>query len=110
MNDPDHPALRELLRTELRAGENQAPDFDAVWSAAAARHHRERTRTILTGIAALAALIAVCLFATHDFRPGKKRDAIAISDLPWRSVVLLTEWRTPTDALLPAPDPFSFQH
>lgn len=110
MNDPDHSALRELLRTELHARENRAPDFDTVWSAAAKQHHRERTRTILTGIATLAALIAVGLFATHAFRPEKKREAIATADLPWRSAVLLTEWRTPTDALLPVTDPFSFQH
>ena len=105
MNDPDQPALRGLLRTELRADENRAPDFDAVWSAAAARHHRARTRSILAGIGALAAVIALVFLATHAFRPAENPGPIATTDLPWRSAVLLTEWRAPTDALLPATEP-----
>ena len=106
MNDPDQPALRELFRTELRTDEDHAPDFDAVWFAAAARHHRERTRSILARIGALAAVIAFVFLVRHAIRPAKNRQAIATTDLPWRSTVLLTEWRAPTDALLPATEPF----
>lgn len=106
MNDPDQPALRELLRTELRADEDRAPDFDAVWSDAAARHHRKRTRSVLARIGALAAVIAFAFLATHAIRSAKDPRAIATTDLPWRSAVLLTEWRAPTDALLPAVEPF----
>jgi hypothetical protein len=106
MNDPDQPALRELLRTELRADEDRAPDFDAVWSAAAARHHRERTRSLTARIGALAAVIAFAFLATRAVRHAKNPRAIATTDLPWRSAVLLTEWRAPTDALLPAAEPF----
>lgn len=102
MNDPDQPALRELLRTELRADEDRAPDFDAVWAAAAVRHHRERTRSILAGMGALAAVIAFAFLAAHALRPAKNPRPIATADLPWKSTVLVSEWRAPTDALLPA--------
>ena len=105
MNDPDQPALRELLRPELRADEDRAPDFDAVWSTAAARHHRERLRTVLARIGAFAAAIALAFLIAHALRPAKNPRAIATTDLPWRSAVLLTEWRAPTDALLPAVEP-----
>ena len=110
MNDPDQPALRELLRTELRADEDRAPDFDTVWSATAARRHRERTRSVLAGVAALAAVIVFAFLATPAFRPAKNPRAIATTDLPWRSSVLLTEWRAPTDALLPAAEPSPLQY
>lgn len=110
MNDSDQPALRELLRAELRADEDRAPDFGAIWSAAAARHHRERTRSVLARIGALAAVIAFAFLATHAFRPAKNPRAIAKADLPWRSAVLLTEWRAPTDALLPPAEPFPLQN
>jgi hypothetical protein len=106
MNDPDRPALHELLHTELRADEDRAPDFDTVWVAAAARHHRERTRSILGRIGALAGVIAFVFLVRHATRPAKNPQAIATTDLPWRSTVLLTEWRAPTDALLPATEPF----
>jgi type VI protein secretion system component VasF len=106
MNDPDRPALRELLHTELRADEDRAPDFDTVWVAAAARHHRERTRSILGRIGGLAAVLAFVFLVGHAVRPAKNPQAIAITGLPWRSTVLLTEWRAPTDALLPAAEPF----
>jgi hypothetical protein len=106
MNDPDQPALRELLHTELRADEDRAPDFDTMWVAAAARHHRERTRSILGRIGALAAVIAFIFLARPAIRPAKNPQAIATTDLPWRSTVLLTEWHAPTDALLPAAEPF----
>ena len=101
MNEPDQPILRELLRTELRDDEDLAPDFDALWSAAATRHHRERTRSVLARIGALAAVIALAFLATHAFRPAKNPRPMGTTDLPWRSAVLLTEWRAPTDALLP---------
>ena len=107
MNDPD---LRELLRPELRADEDSTPDFDAVWSAAAARHHRGRTRSVLAGIGALAAVVAFAFLVTHAFHPAKNPPAVATTELPWRSAVLLTEWRAPTDALLPAAEPFSLHH
>lgn len=110
MNDPEQPALRELLRTELRADENRAPDFGAVWSAAAAAHHRERTRSVLARIGALAAVLAIAFLTAPAFRSAKNPRAVVTTDIPWRSAVLLTEWRAPTDALLPAAEPFPFHN
>lgn len=102
MNDPDQPALRELLCSELRADEDRTPDIDAVWSAAAGRHHRARTRSILARLGALVAVIAFVFLATPAHRPAKNPRPSATTELPWRSTVLLTEWRAPTDVLLPA--------
>ena len=104
----DDSAFRDLLRAQLAPGENRAPDFAAVWSAAAARHRRERTRAIVAQIGALAAVIALTFLITHVFRPVKTPPRTT-AELPWRSAVLLTEWRAPTDALLPV-EPFPFQH
>ena len=110
MNDHDEPSLRELLRAELHADENCAPTFDAVWSAAAARQHRARTRYIIAQIGALAAVIAVAFLVAHVFRPAKNPRVIASDELPWRSAVLFTEWRAPTDALLPAAELFPLRN
>ena len=104
----DDSAFRDILRTQLAPDENRAPDFTAVWSAVAARHRRERTRAIGARIGALAAVIALTFLVTHAFRPAKTPSR-ATAELPWRSAVLLTEWRAPTDALLPV-EPFPFQH
>ena len=104
----DDSTFRELIHTQLSSDEDAAPDFAAVWSAAAARHHRQRTRAMVAGIGALAALIAGAVLITHFFVPVKATPR-ATAELPWRSAVLLTEWRAPSDALLPA-DPFPLQH
>ena len=101
MNDPEHPALRELLRNELNIDESRAPEFDAVWSAAAGRSRRQRTHSALLRLGALAAVIVLALVAVRAFRPVRNPHAVATADLPWRSTVLLTEWRAPTDVLLP---------
>lgn len=108
MNDPDQIAIREILRTELRIDEDSAPDFDSVWSSAVARRQRQRTRSVLARIGALAAVIAFVFLTTYAIHPAKNPRAIATTDLPWRSAVLLTEWRAPTAALLPAAEPFPF--
>lgn len=101
------PQLRDLLRTELRAREHDAPAFEAVWSAAVATQRRSRRRALLTRTGALAAVIVFVGLSATALRPLKTPPrATASTDLPWRSAVLLTEWRAPTDALLPA-EPFS---
>ena len=104
----DDSTFRDIIRTQLSSDESDAPDFAAVWSAAAAQHRRQRTRAAVAGIGALAALIAGVVLITHFFVPVKATPRTA-ADLPWRSAVLLTEWRAPSDALLPA-DPFPLQH
>lgn len=109
MNDPDQPNLRELLHAELRADEDRAPDFDTVWSAAATRQHRRRTRSYLMRTSALAAGIACAFLALHTFRSAKNPRSAAPGDLPWRTAVLLTEWHSPTDTLLPVSEPFPLQ-
>lgn len=102
----DEPTLRDLLHAGLRADEYRAPDFDTVWSSAAAQLHRTRTRSIFAKLSALAAAIAFAAIATFAFRAPR---ATAPVELPWRSAVLLTEWRAPTDAFLPA-ESFSLEH
>lgn len=102
----DEPTLRQLLHAELRADEQRAPDFDTVWSAAAAQHRRARTRSLLAQIGALAAVFVFAAIVAFSFRAPR---ATAPVELPWRSAVLISEWRAPTDAFLPA-DTLSLQH
>ena len=102
----DDPAFQALFRTALRADEKGAPDFDQLWSAASGRHHRQRTRARLARIAAIAALLLVV--AMVSIRKSAPPPQTATATLPWRSVVLLSEWRAPTDALLSTPDSSSF--
>ena len=106
----NEPELRDILRTELRAREHAAPAFEAVWSAAAATPRRARRRALITRTGALAAVIVFVCLTVLALRPPKTPPrATAAADLPWRSAVLLTEWRAPTDALLLA-EPFSLEN
>lgn len=90
----DDTTLRQLLHAELRADEQRAPDFATVWSAAAAR----RRRSVVMQIGALAAAVAFAAIVASSFRAPR---ATVPLELPWRSAVLLTEWRAPTDVFLP---------
>jgi hypothetical protein len=113
MNDSDPTPLRDLLRAEALAGEKRAPDFEAMWSAAGARHRRERMRSLVLGAAAMIAVLgcAFGIFAMRGSRQTPGQSAAATkAELPWRSAVLLTEWQAPTDSLLPAADFLSNQN
>jgi len=104
----DDPSFRMLFRTALRADEKGAPDFDRLWSAASGRHHRQRTRVRLAQISAVAALLLIVAFVS--IRKSSPTRESTTAALPWRSVVLLSEWRAPTDTLLssmPESDSFS---
>jgi hypothetical protein len=91
-------ALRKLFHDHLHADQDGAPNFDRLWSGAIAQRRRRR---ILLGFASSAAvLLALASIFIHPAR----RQALATGPdvLPWRSQVLLTEWRSPTDSLMPS--------
>jgi hypothetical protein len=99
--------LRALLRSEFAPTVEDPPEFGAVW-AAAGRRHRFRCR-VKHGLA-IAAMAVACTILAVMARAWVKpapREFIHVpdresADLPWRSAILLTEWRAPSDVLLPA--------
>ena len=103
----DDPPYRTLFREAHRADEAGAPDFDQVWSSVSGHHHRQRTRRRLAQVTTIAAvLLAVALVALRKSPPAVHETAA--SGLPWRSVVLLSEWRAPSDTLLAQSESYSF--
>src|SRR5437867_960572 len=107
--------IRELF-VELRKHDDaRAPDFEAVWAAAAARARREHGRYVmrLIGMAAMVVVLGMIfglamignqktprVFGAHS---GAGTGESPSLDLPWKTSVLICEWRSPTDFLLPSP-------
>jgi type VI protein secretion system component VasF len=95
----EETALRELFRQHLHTDQNGAPDFDRLWTGAIAQRRRRR---VLLALASSAAVL-LAMLASILFHSARKQTLAAASEvLPWRSQVLLTEWNSPTDSLLPA--------
>ena len=94
-------------RRELDAG--HTPAFPEVWTAVRARHERERRRGLAFRISAIAAMFVLLGVLVTVVRPKSslKNHVWNESDwlaVPWRTAVLASEWRAPTDFLLTAPD------
>jgi hypothetical protein len=109
MNTPDEPALRELFRATHRTDEDHAPDFEGLWASADTRYRQHRVRMRVARWTTMAALLVVAtLLAVRRSSPPQDTTAMA---LPWRSVVLFSEWQAPTDSLLSwaGPTPFSYK-
>jgi len=111
----DENRIRELFG-ELRRQENgPVPDFDTVWAHAAARARRERHQhlALLIAIGALAAVMGT-IFGVSVIRerrmagPSPAHSRVASGqgslDVPWKTSVLICEWRSPTDFLLQSPN------
>ena len=115
---PEHDLA--LWFHELRAeDERGAPAFDDVVRARSfadvpARPER-RWRSALR-IGAMAAMLMLIVWATLQFRTRGLRDSTPYAGwsgefvsvespaIPWQTVVLIAEWRSPTDFLLSTPD------
>jgi hypothetical protein len=108
MNEPESFNLPELVQTATAPDEQRAPDFDGLWSAASTRHRRRRQRTALLRGAVAFVLLAGSVMAfsllTRSHRATTPSAVATAHELPWRSTILLSEWHSPTDALLPATD------
>jgi hypothetical protein len=102
--------IRELF-AELKCDEERdAPDFEKLWSAAtlrAAENRRRRFFLRVTAAAAALALIgiAIALLITPQRGQGQRHAAVpparnVPAQLPWQSIMLISQWRSPTDFLL----------
>jgi hypothetical protein len=107
--------IKEMF-TELRRHDDaRAPDFATVWGAATVQAGREHRRKVMRLTVATAMAVAVGIifsvilvenraqrtrqvFSAHR-GPGESRSF----DLPWKTSVLICEWRSPTDFLLRTP-------
>jgi hypothetical protein len=106
IQDSDDQQLRALFHEELASDASNAPDFATLWTAAALRH---RTRFRVVRMLPFAAALLVSATLAMVIHPRVKsppreaiqRHAIKSGDLPWRSTILLTEWRAPSDEILP---------
>ena len=109
MNEPDDLQLRERLRAGLRADEDRAPDFAALWETAATQHRRQRLRVRMATLTSLAALLMIggLVFLNLPSAPPPDAREVATAEVPWRSAVLLSDWQSPTDSLLPMTDDFA---
>src|SRR5258705_1804921 len=113
--------IRELFVQLRKQDDAQAPDFGAVWAAVAARARREHRRYLmrLTGTVAILAVLAIILGVAvsrtqktpqvFDVRSRVATDESPSFDLPWKTSVLICEWRSPTDFLLQSPADVSLQ-
>ena len=104
--DSDDRQLRALFHKELATDATGAPDFARVWAAAARRRQAPgRVLRILPFAAALFVGVALSFFPHTPVKPPTRvviqLPTFDSRDLPWRSAILLTEWRAPSDAILP---------
>ena len=103
--DSDDRQLRALFHEELGSDATDAPDFAGVWAAASRRHQAPvRVLRILPFAAALFVGAALSFFPPTPVKPPTRvviqLPTFDSRDLPWRSAILLTEWRAPSDAIL----------
>ena len=99
--------IKELFLEVKRDQARSAPAFADVWKAAVAGH-LQRRRLYFRRVTAAAALLVLLATATNLMlkRPQPFRnDASAEPELPWKSEVLISQWRAPTDFLLETPWP-----
>ncbi|HZJ13741.1 MAG TPA: hypothetical protein VFD27_01760 [Chthoniobacteraceae bacterium] len=106
IQDSDDRQLRALFHEQLGNDATDAPDFARVWAAAARRRQtRVRVLRILPFAAALSVGAALSLFPHAPVKPPTRvviqLPTFDSRDLPWRSAILLTEWRAPSDAIFP---------
>ncbi len=115
MNTEDKQ-LKGLFLELKREDEKCAPPFDDVLRAAGARQRTVPTGwTRIVGVAAVAGLCLLGMLLAHWQRssnrsstptetPAASLNPGGATDLPWQSLVLASQWHSPTDFLLNAPE------
>jgi hypothetical protein len=105
--------IKDLFLELRREDTNRAPSFARMWSAAAAgQQRRQHGRGYFRRMAAVAASLALLgaaaslMFDHHRSLPTKWTAEL---ELPWKSEVLISHWRAPTDFLLERPWPVKNQ-
>jgi len=94
-------------RREIDAA--QTPAFAQTWVNVQNRYGRAQRRVFLRRIAALAALLVISVVLVSVMRlpsapKESARNESASLAVPWRTTVLISEWRAPTHFLFTAPD------
>ncbi len=113
--DVEERQFRTLFLEARREEEQFAPAFDQVWQAARARRGTAPGAWCQAG--AIAAILAIGLLSgllLHQqsmtgtlVNPAGWDKAMNITrqiDLPWQSIVLVSQWQSPTDFLLKVSD------
>ncbi len=104
--------IKELFLELRRAEERAAPAFDQIWAAASSRVASSRWRGYFLRVTAAAALVvglgvATTLLLNHPASDSRTLATVGGTvespELPWRSAVLISQWRAPTDFLLESP-------
>lgn len=92
----DEQEFSRALNEAYRAREQDAPGFDAAWQAAGKRHRAARIRRVASASVAAAVLVAAISFGlrTADETPQEYLTLAALTES--------TNWRAPSDVLLPA--------
>lgn len=111
----DEHKIKTLFAELRRDEESRAPEFAAVWSAANSRLQRQHRQRYFLRISAVAAgLMALGLVAAllPELEPKQPRRTVPVAGLasasaplpqpglPWRTALLVSQWRAPTDFLL----------
>ena len=94
-------------RREIDAG--NAPAFAQVWTVVRARHERAQRRVSLSRVSAITAIVVLAVAVVSVVRPRSEPNEVAPREsasvaVPWRTTVLISSWRAPTDFLFVAPD------
>ena len=102
MNSESKNELRELFHELKQHDREAAPSFEKTWQDAQIALQRQRWRSARRFSAIAAMLIVLGSVATVRFKPFAPTESVSI-DIPWDSMVLISEWHAPTDFLLQAP-------
>ena len=103
--EPKEAEVRKLYLELRREDRRRMPAFTTVWAASVVRHRRQRFGLCLQRVAAVAA-VAALLVHHRAARDGRRA---AEAELPWKSTVLISQWRAPTDFLLEPPSSIRMQ-
>ena len=93
--------LRERLQKAMPGTRKQPPSFAEVWAGAEARYRHSRRRNATLGSIA-AAVVLAAVVATIAGLPPEEPPAGGDEFLMADALMNTTQWRAPSDALLPA--------
>ena len=99
--------LADWFSHQRRIDAANAPEFADVLIRVRIEHERAQRQSSLRRVAAIAAMFVLSGILIHMTglrftpRPSAQNESLAV---PWRTTVLVSEWRAPTDFLFAAPN------